>query len=78
MTNNHPPDSDAPQRTEDDDKALIQTWKQKEKDINAVLISVRELSIVYRGLAGHIDDDQHLFLLVGWRNLFQRRLPHHE
>jgi hypothetical protein len=75
---NHPPDSNARQRTEDDDKALIQTWKQKEKDINAVLISVRELSIVYRGLAGRIDDDQHLFLLVGWRNLFQHRLPHHE
>jgi len=75
---NHPPDRNAPQRTEDDDKALMQSWKQKEKDINAVLISVRELSIVYRGLAGRIDDDRHLFLLVGWRNLFQRRLPHHE
>ncbi len=78
MTNNHPPDRNARQRTENDDKALIQSWKQKEKDINAVLISVRERSIVYRGLAGRIDDDRHLFLLVGCRNLFQRRLPHHE
>jgi hypothetical protein len=38
-------------QVEDDKKALIQVWEQREKEINAVLISVRRRFAIHRGLS---------------------------
>ena len=52
----HSPNKNSRQRAEDDGRALIQEWRQKERDINAVLISVRgHIRRIHRG-PGPVDD----------------------
>jgi len=50
------PNKNTRQRAEDDDRALIQEWGQRERDISAVLISVRgHIHRIHRG-PGRVDD----------------------
>ena len=73
----HTPTKNTRHRAEDDDRALIQEWGQRERDINAVLISVRgHIHRIPRG-PDHVDD-RHLSPLVGYCDYSQRRLAHHE
>ena len=52
----HSPNKNTRQRAEDDGRALIQEWRQKERDINAVLISVSgHIRRIYCG-PGRVDD----------------------
>lgn len=56
----HTPNKNTRQRAEDDDRALIQEWGQRERDISAVLISVRgHIHGIRRG-PGRVDE-RHLF-----------------